>query len=68
MFHSILKGASSNAEGSRKGDGVVLGASSVEQLGKNLEAVEAGPLSEELVKLVDGVWEEVKAEAAKYHV
>ena len=46
----------------------MLGASSVEQLRRNLEAVEAGPLDEELVKLVDGVWEEVNAEAAKYHV
>ena len=47
---------------------MVLGASSVEQLRMNLEAVEAGPLSEEMVKLVDGVWEEVKAEASKYHM
>ena len=58
MYHSILDGA--------KGDGVVLGASSVEQLGKNLDAIEAGPLSDELVGLVEEVWDSVKGEAADY--
>ena len=63
-----MKGPSgSDGESNGAEDGVVLGASSVEQLRKNLESVEAGPLSEELVKLVDGVWEEVKLEAAEYH-
>ena len=40
----------------------------MEQLKQNLKAVEAGPLEEGLAKLVEGVWEEVRGEAAKYCV
>lgn len=58
VYHSILDGA--------KGDAVVLGASSVEQLEKNLNSIEDGPLDEALVKLVDRVFESVRGEAADY--
>lgn len=49
-----------------KGDAVVLGASSLEQAERNLEAVEAGPLEEGMVGLVEGVWECVRGEAEEY--
>lgn len=58
VYHSILR--------AEYGDAVILGASSVEQLEKNLKAVEAGPLNTELAQAVDSVWEEVREDAAKY--
>jgi aflatoxin B1 aldehyde reductase len=42
------------------GDGVVVGASSVEQLEENLDILEQGPLPAELVKVVGVAWEMVK--------
>ena len=38
----------------------------MEQLEKNLVAVKAGPLEDELVRVVAGIWEDVKEEAARY--
>nr|OQO28283.1 hypothetical protein B0A51_03902 [Rachicladosporium sp. CCFEE 5018] len=39
-----------------KDDGVILGASSLEQMEENLRACEGGPLGEELVNLYEDVW------------
>lgn len=58
IYHSILDGA--------HGDAVVLGASSLDQLERNLGAIEDGPLEEEMVELVQGVWESVRESAAEY--
>lgn len=43
-----------------RGDGVVVGASSVKQLEENLDILEQGPLPRELVKVVDVAWNMVK--------
>ena len=45
------------------GDGIILGASKVGQLKQSLEALKEGPLSENVVKKIDEVWEKVKHEA-----
>lgn len=45
---------------------MVLGASSLDQLERNLGAIEDGPLEEEMVELVQGVWESVRESAAEY--
>lgn len=58
VYHSILDGA--------YGDAVIVGASSVNQLKKNLDAIEDGPLPERITKVVDDVWESVKDNAADY--
>ncbi|OGM47160.1 hypothetical protein ABOM_003998 [Aspergillus bombycis] len=50
------------------GDSVIIGASSLAQLEANLDAVEAGPLSEHLAGLVDQVGKLVGDEAAPYHL
>lgn len=50
------------------GDGVILGASSVAQLAQNLDIVEQGPLSDELVQQMDAVWELAREAAPKYHM
>ncbi|GME52351.1 NADP-dependent oxidoreductase domain-containing protein [Neofusicoccum parvum] len=50
------------------GDAIVLGASSVEQLKRNLDAIDAGPLPADLSKLVESVSEAVKKDAAAYHL
>lgn len=60
MYHSILSG--------EHGDAVILGASSLQQLEDNLDAIEAGPLTQDLVELVNGVWDSVQEEAASYHL
>lgn len=60
MYHSILSG--------QRGDAVILGCSSVRQMEANLDAIDAGPLSNELVEVINGVWDVVKDHAASYHL
>ena len=60
VYHSILDGAN--------GDAVIIGASSVDQLKRNLDAIEDGPLPEGIRKLVDDVWESVRDNAAGYYL
>lgn len=43
-----------------EGDGLILGATRVEQLRGNVEACGKGPLGEELLKAVEALWEGVK--------
>jgi aflatoxin B1 aldehyde reductase len=50
------------------GDGIILGASSVEQLEENLNACEGGPLPEEIVKGFEDMWEGYKEKAGAYFV
>ncbi|KAF2222218.1 NADP-dependent oxidoreductase domain-containing protein [Elsinoe ampelina] len=51
MHHSILEAD----------DGVILGASSAEQMQANLEASSHGPLPDDLVKVFEDVWEQYNA-------
>ena len=60
VYHSALS--------SKYGDAVVLGASSVEQLKKNLKAIDAGPLPANIASLVESVSDAVKKEAPTYHL
>jgi aflatoxin B1 aldehyde reductase len=55
IHHSALSG--------EHGDAVVIGASKVEQLKENLEICDAGPLPEEIVETINGVWPSVKEKA-----
>jgi aryl-alcohol dehydrogenase-like predicted oxidoreductase len=48
-------------------DGIVLGASRMEQLEENLKACEEGPLSPEAVKACDAVWEEFRGPVPSYN-
>ena len=48
LHHSALKG--------ELGDGMIVGASSVEQLDDNLKMCDAGPLPDDLLKVVEDVW------------
>lgn len=57
-FHSQLD------EG--EGDGILLGASSLDQLEQNLIAVGNGPLPESILSAFDDAWEETKAESPAY--
>jgi aflatoxin B1 aldehyde reductase len=50
MHHSVLG----------EGDGIILGASRVDQLRGNVQFCRKGPLDEELVKAVEEMWETVK--------
>lgn len=58
LFHSQLDGS--------LGDSVIIGASRPEQFENTLELSQKGPLSEELVKKMDEIWEQVEGEAPSY--
>ncbi|MCJ1467397.1 hypothetical protein MMC07_006021 [Pseudocyphellaria aurata] len=45
------------------GDGIIIGASSLEQLKQTLDAIAQGPLEPSVVKRIDDLWETVKHEA-----
>lgn len=59
-YHSILDHA--------KGDAVIIGASSTAQLATNMDIIEQGPLPQELVEVLDGVYGQLGDEAIKYHL
>lgn len=44
----------------REGDGIILGASKIEQLRANVEMSRRGPLEEKLLTAVEGLWELVQ--------
>ncbi|KIJ06301.1 hypothetical protein PAXINDRAFT_164693 [Paxillus involutus ATCC 200175] len=48
------------------GDAVLIGAASVEQLEKNIGDCKAGPLSEEVVELLERAWQQAKPFAPHY--
>lgn len=58
-YHSALSG--------EYGDGIVVGASSVAQLKDSLDIFEQGPLPEEVVKAVDGIFAEIGDDVIAYH-
>ncbi|TGO12156.1 hypothetical protein BTUL_0093g00040 [Botrytis tulipae] len=39
------------------GEGIILGASEISQIRENVRSISAGPLSEEVVQKIDGVWD-----------
>ncbi|KAI1757666.1 Aldo/keto reductase [Xylaria castorea] len=54
--HSILDGS--------KGDGIIIGPRNQEQCDKYIQGIQGGPLPEELVKTLNGLWEGVSDDAA----
>lgn len=54
-YNSILK--------PEHGDGIIIGASAVQQLDETLKSLEQGPLPESVVTMIDRIWELVKDEA-----
>ena len=56
--HSLLKGANR--------DGIILGATSLEQFETNLKSCEQGKLPDELVSAFDHAWEVARPECPKY--
>lgn len=59
VHHSQLKVKDGN-------DGIIIGVSSLEQLGANLDALEKGPLPEDVVKSLDEAWLISKADSVHY--
>ena len=49
-----------------QGDGIILGATSVQQLEQNLSAFEEGPLPEKIVEAYQQAWEEGRTESPEY--
>ncbi|KAL0568478.1 hypothetical protein V5O48_002298 [Marasmius crinis-equi] len=43
-------------------DGIIIAASSIEQLNANLDAIESGPLPGEVLRAVEAIWEKLKTE------
>ena len=60
VHHSALR------MGGEGRDGVLIGVSSVEQLEENLGYLERGPLSKEVVKVLERAWEVSKGDVAAY--
>lgn len=54
-YHSPLK--------HEQGDGIIIGASSLQQLEQTLQGIEAGPLSDPVVQRIDELWEGIQHEA-----
>jgi len=52
VWHSNLSG--------QHHDGIILGASSIDQLNSNLDAIESGPLPDDMLKAVKDIWKEAK--------
>ncbi|KAI1874323.1 uncharacterized protein JN550_002902 [Neoarthrinium moseri] len=59
VHHSSLKIKDGN-------DGVIIGISSLEQLDGNLDALENGPLPDDVVQALDQAWKITKADAPNY--
>lgn len=49
-------------------DGMILGASSAQQVDSSLSACEKGPLSDGLAQAFEDIWAAVKTNAPRYHV
>lgn len=58
-FHGILDGA--------HGDGIIFAVSKLEQLQKSLDAIEAGPLPQDLADAISGVYAACEAGAPPFH-
>lgn len=56
--HSMLNGD--------RGDSIIIGASKLEQLRQNIEAVQAGPLPEDVIDAFEKAWMISKADAPEY--
>ena len=50
-----------------KGDAIIIGVSSLEQLHQNIDELEAGPLPPDLVAVVDDVWRKAREFAPPFH-
>lgn len=59
-FHSALDGG--------YGDGVIFGVSRIEQLHRSLDALEEGPLPEELARAIGEVYATVEGAEPPYHL
>ncbi len=57
-FHSMLK--------PERGDAIITGASKLDHLIQNMDAVKAGPLPESLVKVIETAWSAVKGDSPEY--
>ncbi|KAJ8097669.1 NADP-dependent oxidoreductase domain-containing protein [Lipomyces tetrasporus] len=63
VHHSQLKLGTSNG---LVGDGIIIGVSSLEQLQDNINAIESGPLPEDVVVALDAAWKVVKSDVSPY--
>jgi aflatoxin B1 aldehyde reductase len=59
VHHSALKIKDGN-------DGIIIGVSSLEQLNVDLDAIENGPLPDDLIKTIDEAWQISKADTPNY--
>ena len=58
-FHSQLN--------KKYGDGIILGVSKISQLESNLESIKKGPLPDDIVKVFEEIWTDIKPDAPAYH-
>lgn len=58
-FHGVLDG--------KYGDGVIFGVSTMEQLHKTLDALEAGPLPDDLAQAITAIYATVEGAEPPFH-
>lgn len=49
------------------GDGLILGSSKISQIAKNAEDIRKGPLPQEVVDILEKIWESVEEDAPEYY-
>ena len=49
------------------GDGVIMAASSIQQLNDNLDALESGPLPSSVIEAFDDLWDKTKDSSLPYY-
>lgn len=59
-YHSVLDGT--------LGDGLVFGVSKLEQVGRSLDDLEAGPLPDELASVISSVKDMIKGHEPYFHL
>lgn len=57
-YHSMLS--------AKRGDGIIIGASSFLQLEQNIKTVEKGRLPDEIVKVIESTWDMTRGDAPEY--
>lgn len=66
VHHSALEVKGKDGSGKAVGDGIIIGVSSEKQLEENLEALEQGPLPQELLGKLDEAWKVARMDTPNY--
>jgi aflatoxin B1 aldehyde reductase len=66
MLHVICLPTHTVVSSLDRGTGIIIGASSIDQLNQNLTAIEGGPLPDDVVQACEIAWAGIKGSAPAY--